>query len=230
MRKISLIILLLVICSQFVSAQNCSQFINSINGKKFRYANQNTQGNTIGTMVCNTTKKDASTIAAHIELFDKTSKSMGSGDSEILCTGTSIKVDMKTFIPASSLKQLGSMQMTGDTKYLTYPMNLKAGQKLEDGALTINVANNGQQMGQVLLNINNRKVEKAEKISTKAGSFDCFKITNDVSLNIKMMGMSLPFQIKIIEWFAPKLGRFAKSETYGKDGKLVATTMLEAIN
>ncbi len=230
MKKIipAIIFLTSFICQ--VSAQNCSQFIGAVNGKKFTYVNQGAESKPMGSMVCSTNKKDASTVAAKIELFDKTGKSMGNGDSEILCTGQAIKVDMKTFIPAASLKQLGNFQMTGDTRYLTYPINLKVGQKLEDGALNISIGNNGTQMGQVQLNINNRKVEKQEKITTKAGSFDCYKITNDILFNIKMMGTSIPFQIKVTEWFAPKIGRFAKSETYGKDGKLVATTLLDAIN
>jgi hypothetical protein len=213
-----------------VSAQNCSPFISNVNGKKFTYINQGGDSKPMGSMVCNTNKKDAATVNARIELFDKTGKSMGSGNSEIICTGQAIKIDMKTFIPAASLRQLGNMEMTGDTKYLSYPINLKTGQKLDDGALNINVGSNGTQMGQVQLNINNRKVEKQEKVTTKAGSFDCFKITNDIIFRISMMGTSIPFQIKVIEWFAPKLGRFAKSETYGKDGKLVATTLLDSVN
>jgi DUF3108-like len=230
MKKRSILILAFILSLQLASAQNCSPFSSNVNGKKFTYLNQNAESKPMGSMVCNTSKKDAATVNARIELFDKTGKSMGSGNSEIICTGQAIKIDMKTFIPAASLRQLGNMEMTGDTKYLSYPINLKAGQKLDDGALNINIGSNSTQMGQVQLNINNRKVEKQEKITTKAGSFDCYKISNDINFRISMMGASIPFQIKVIEWFAPKLGRFAKSETYGKDGKLVATTMLDAIN
>ena len=174
--------------------------------------------------------KDASTLAAHMELFDKTGKSTGSGDSEIICTGQFIKVDMRTFIPTSSLSQFGNLKMTGDSKYLTYPVDIKAGQKLDDGMLNLNVGSVNQEIGKVQLNIINRMVEKSEKIETSAGSYNCFKISNDIWLRIQMMGASIPFKIKIVEWFAPKLGRFAKSETFDKDGKLIATTLLTAIN
>jgi hypothetical protein len=230
MKKITISVLSLIISLQTVVAQNCSQFVSSINGKKFTYINQSAKEESMGSMICTTSKKDASTVNAKIELFDKSGKSMGSGDSEILCTGQAIKVDMKTFIPAASLRQLGNMKLTGDTKYLVYPINLKAGQQLENGALNISVGNSDTQMGQVQLNINNRKVEKQEKVTTKAGTFDCYKITNDILFTLKMMGTSIPFQIKVTEWFTPKLGRFVKSETYNKDGKLIATTMLTAIN
>lgn len=229
MKKLILIIPLLAGCLQLVSAQTCSQFINTLNGKKLTYSNQNADGKALGKFIYSTTKKDESTATVHTEMFDKANKAIGTGDSELICAGQSIKMDMKAFIPASSMKQFSNMQMTGDAKYLTYPVDLKAGQKLDDGTVTINIGNNGQQMGNMQLNIVNRNVEQTENVSTPAGSFDCFKITYDVNFKMTMMGIGIPFNIKTTEWYSPKLGRFVKSESY-KGDKMIGRMTLEAIN
>jgi hypothetical protein len=231
MKKIIAILTLLLWGAQFALAQNCNQFIGTVNGKKLTYLNQDAKGNSQGKLIYTATKKDASTVGVHSEVFDKDGKSIGGGDSEMVCNGDAIKIDMKSFVPASSMKQFGgNMQMSGEAKYLAYPLNLSAGQKLEDGAVTIDIGNNGASMSQIQMDITNRMVDKAETISTNAGSFDCYRITYDATMKIKMMGIGIPMRIKTAEWFAPKLGRFVKSETYNKNSKLMGSMILDSIN
>ncbi|MFC0516321.1 hypothetical protein ACFFGT_19035 [Mucilaginibacter angelicae] len=225
MKKI-MILLLVLFCKAGI-AQNCSQFVNNVNGKKLTYISQDAKGNKQMTAVYVTTKKDATTVAIHAEINDKNGKAIGSGDSEMICTGNTIKVDMKSFVPASNMK--GNMQVSGEAKYLTYPTDMKAGQTLDDGSVTIDMGNNGAQMANLQMDIKNRKVEQTETVSTNAGSFDCFKITYDATTKMKMMGIGIPFNFHVTEWYAPKLGRFVKSETY-KGEKLMGTMTLDAIN
>jgi hypothetical protein len=146
MKKIMLTIIPLLMMVQLASAQNCSQFINALNGKKLTYSNQDAKGEEQGKLIYTTTKKDAATIAVHSEVSGKDGKTIGGGDSEIMCDGGIIKIDMKAFIPAASMKQYGNMQMSGEAKYLTYPVNLTVGQTLEDGSVTINMGNGGAQI------------------------------------------------------------------------------------
>jgi hypothetical protein len=120
--------------------------------------------------------------------------------------------------------------MEGDAKYLVYPLNMKAGQTLEDGTVTINIINNGSPMGSFQMDVTNRKVEQAETLSTAAGSFDCFRITYDAMIKVKMMGIGFPVHMHVTEWFAPKLAHPVKSETYTKNGKLAGSMQLESIN
>ena len=230
MKKLFILLVVLFFGNQFVNAQNCNQFIGTVNGKKLTYLNQDAKGNAQGKLIYTATKKDASTVSVHSEVFDKNGKSIGGGDSEMICRGDAIKIDMKAFVPASSMKQFSNMQMTGEAKYLAYPLNLSAGQKLDDGAVTIDMSNNGQPMSQIQMDITNRMVDKAETISTNAGSFDCYKITYDATMKVKMMGIGIPVHMKVAEWFAPKLGRFVKSETYDKKSKLMGSMILDTIN
>jgi hypothetical protein len=216
--------------AQLGMAQNCAQFINTVNGKKLVYANLDSKGKDVGKFNYTTTKKDGSTAAVHTEVFDKSGKSIGASDSEIKCNGDAISIDLKSFIPASSTKQFSNMKMEGDAKYLVYPLSMKAGQTLADGTVTINITNNGQQMGNMQMDITNRKVEQAETVNTAAGSFDCFRITYDAMMKVKMMGIGFPVHMHVTEWFAPKIARPVKSETYAKNGKLAGSMQLESIN
>lgn len=45
------------------------------------------------------------------------------------------------------------------------------------------------------LDVINRKVEGKEKITTPAGSWDCYKITNSTKMKIKVMGIGMPINI-----------------------------------
>ncbi|WP_184545375.1 hypothetical protein [Mucilaginibacter sp. FT3.2] len=230
MKKLMFVLLCNLAFCHVAIAQNCSQFVNKADGKKLSYVSLDAKGKLQMTAVYLTTKKDASTVAVHATINDKDGKSIGAGDSEMICAGNAIKIDMKAFIPAATMKQYGNMQVNGEAKYLTYPSDLKPGQTLDDGSVTISLNNEGAAMGDLQMNIINRKVETAETVNTKAGNFDCFKITYDATTKIKMMGIGIPFSMKVTEWYSPELGRFVKSETYHKNGKLLGTVVLDAVN
>jgi hypothetical protein len=230
MKKTLFTAMAVIMMMHLAMAQDCAQFINAVNGKKLIYTNLDAKGKSTGKFNYNTAKKDASTVAVHTEVFDKDGKSVGSSDSEAKCNGNVISIDMKSFIPPASVKQFSKMQMQGDAKYLIYPLNLKAGQTLDDGSVNIIVNNDGHQMGDIQMDITNRKVEQEETVNTQAGDFNCFRISYDTMIKVKMMGIGFPVHMRVVEWFSPKLARPVKSETYTKNGKLAGTMQLEAIN
>jgi len=227
MKTLTTLLALLTFFGAGVLAQDCSTFVNSENGKTLTYINQDAKGNRQMTVVYTTTKKDASTVAVHAEISDKNGKSMGTGDSEMVCDGNAVKIDMKSFIPAASMKQ--NMTISGEAKYLTFPMKMQAGQALDDGTVTISMGSNGGPGMDMQMDLADRKVEQAETVATNAGSFDCFKITYSATTKVKMGAIGIPFHMKVTEWYAPKLGRDVKSETYNKGGKLMGTMMLDSI-
>lgn len=229
MKKLTTIILCLLALASLAAAQSCDQFINSSNGKKFVYTNLDSKGNKAGSLSYSAARKDAATLTFHSEVNDKNGKLIGSGDSDISCNGSAIKIDMKSFIPAASAKQFSNMQIESDGKYLTYPLSMKVGDKLEDGTAVITVNNNGSKFSEINITMSNRMVEASEQVQTPAGNFDCLKITYDSYFKAKIMGIGIPVNMKVTEWFSPKLGRFVKSETYRKD-KLAGSMILESIN
>jgi hypothetical protein len=138
---------------------------------------------------------------------------------------------MRSFIPPASARQFNKMQIQADGKYLAYPLNLKAGDPLPDGTADINVnSESGSHFAELFIDITNRKVEDAETLHISAGDFDCFRISYDISVKAKVLGIGIPLTMHVSEWFSPRLGRMIKSESYNKIGKLVSTMQLAAIN
>ncbi|WP_295671228.1 hypothetical protein [uncultured Mucilaginibacter sp.] len=230
MKKIIITALSLLVLVRFGYAQSCEQFLNATNGKKLVYSNSDAKGNQTGKITYSSVKKDAATISIHSDITDKNGKAVGSSDFDITCNGSSINIDMRSFMPANGNKQMSNMQMQADGKYLSYPLNLSAGEKLDDGSMVITILNNGEKFGETHMDITNRNVVLKETITTPAGDFECFKITYDARMETKMMGIGIPVNMQSTEWFSPALGRFIKSETYNKNGKLMGTTALVAIN
>ena len=66
----------------------------------------------------------------------------------------------------------------------------------------------------------NRKVEAIEKITTEAGTFECYKITYDVFTDAM-----IDINTKGIDWIARDVGT-VRTENYNKNGKLTGYTEL----
>src|SRR5690606_32954803 len=94
------------------------------------------------------------------------------------------------------------------------------GMTLDDAKITMEARMNGMKIMTMNMEIKNRKVEAREKITTPAGTFDCFKITYDTYLKAVVKR-----EYKTTIWFSPEAGT-VKSENYNKKGKLDSTTLL----
>ncbi len=111
------------------------------------------------------------------------------------------------------------VQFTSDK--LEIPSNLSVGQQLNNGTATMTVSNKGVKIMNMIVSVQNRKVETQEKITVPAGTFDCFKITYDVESKIlfKVSG-------KAVEWYVKGIGTI-KQESFdskgNKTGYLVLT-------
>src|SRR3569833_2000810 len=230
MRKLIFTLAAISLGFQFSAAQTCSQFINAVEGKKMVYNNLDAKGNAVNQVSYKSTKKDAATVLVHSEVTDKKGQPSGGGDSEITCNGNSINVDMKSFIPPASAKQFSNMQVQADAKYLMYPLDLKPGQSLPDGSAVIGVNNGGAHFADININITNRKVEGQESLTLSCGTFDCYKLTYDIAVKVKIGIIGIPGNMHSTEWFSPKLGRMVKTETYDKRGRLAGTMQLTSIN
>jgi hypothetical protein len=69
--------------------------------------------------------------------------------------------------------------------------------------------------------ITNRKVLAIEEITGAAGTFECFKISQDIESKV---GFVKVFMSSVF-WYAEKIG-LIRSEAYNKKGKLQSVTEL----
>lgn len=159
--------------------------------------------------------------------FDKPEQGSTKGEFEAYCEGDKFHFNLSSYSMPNNMQQMKDMElkMQGDMVYL--PAKPQVGQDLSGGTATFEmVAKNSPKMP-INLNVKttmtylSRKVDSFEKITTPAGSFDCFKIVSDVEVKIAFA----KFQAKTSEWVAKGVG-LIKSETIDKKGKRVGYSLL----
>lgn len=144
------------------------------------------------------------------------------------CEGDKIYMDMKSFFSKNfgGLAAKGGMELEIDNAYLSFPSAMKPGDELEGTTIKVIAKKDGNPVMTTTNEIKDRKVESMEKVSTPAGSWDCFKITETSVTSSEMMGKQLPGkETNTVYWFVPGVG-VAKTANYSDDGKLLSETEL----
>lgn len=164
----------------------------------------------------------------HSKIFDRKDKLMTEGDYEVICEGDKIKIDMQRMfstMPQFSADNDMTMKVNGD--YIEIPSNLEVGLSLPEtqSNMTMQVGNSEMHLTSTDILLKNRKVEKKEDITTPAGTFNCYKITYDMDMNMKVMGISRKINSSGAEWIAEGVG-IIKTASYDKNGDLESYTLL----
>jgi hypothetical protein len=128
----------------------------------------------------------------------------------------------------------GLNHIKGDIKPLQFPVNISVGQKLPDASYTISM-DKGMKMD-VITTYRNRTVAGIEKITTTAGSWDCYKVTTDIDSNVEgldattkkiMEAVKEKMKMSMAMWFNPELG-IVRMEMYNA-GKLNSRTDITSV-
>ena len=212
--KIILIAFFLSIAS-LVNAQDCKTYYFLQNNKTIEMTIYNKKGDVSGKQVYTVSdvhNSGGSVVATvHSEMFDKKGKSIAKALNEIKCTNGIMMMDMKMSMPQSQAPQFKDASATASNVYIEYPASMKEGDDLKDASMQMDIDNNGMKQS-IDMKVTNRKVQGKEKVTTSAGTWDCFKITNNTKMKIKTMGIGIPMNMDMTEWFAPGFG-IVKSES-----------------
>ena len=154
------------------------------------------------------------------KLFDKKGDVSHEGDYTMECKDGVISIDMSAFVPKESMQAFQDMEIEMKMDQLEYPADLKVGQDLKDASFEMKAKGGPMPMNFTFL-FTDRKVEGKESITTPAGTFDCFRISQIT--NSKMMIANSEF--KTIQYLAEKYGA-VKTETYKSNGKMVGYSLL----
>ena len=158
---------------------------------------------------------DGATASLNTEMFDKNGKSTAKSSNSIKCSNGIMMMDMKMSMPQAQAAQAGNTDVKAENVYLEYPSSIHAGDKLKDGHMEMNIDNKGMQQT-IIMDVTDRKVEDNEKITTTAGTWDCYKITNKTKLKIKTMGIGIPMNMEVTEWYSPGFGVVKSKTKYGE--------------
>jgi len=210
-------------------AQNdCSKFYPFTKGTSFQITSYNKKGKTVAVSNYAVQKiqkiNNAKVATISVSLKDNKGKEIGSSSYHITCTGNEVSVDYNSLMNSELFKQFKNMKYKISGKNLIIPNTLSTGQSLPDAGIEIKVNMGGFNM-HITNSELNRKVIDKEKISTPAGTFNCFVITYTSKMKSTMVNRIG----KGKQWIAKGVG-LVKEEDYNRKGSLVNSSVLTAFN
>lgn len=152
-------------------------------------------------------------IRVGMQMEDKKGKEVYNTEMVMECEAGVFRVDMKNYM-AGMLPDMGDMEVVVDSRNLEFPATLEVGMDLPDGYMNTSMSSGGMTLMSMKVEVVNRKVEAFEPITTPAGTFDCYKISQESKVK-SMMSMTT----RGVEWIAKDVG-VVRNESYGKKGDL----------
>lgn len=224
--KLLFLILIFFVCIPGAQSQDCSGYYFMQNNKTIEMTIYNKKGDQAAKQVYSVTNVSNSTgsITADLatEMFDKKGNSVAKGASKIMCVGGVMMIDMKLSLPLQQTEQMTEANVKADNIFIEYPASMNVGDQLKNATMNIDIDNGSGLKQSINMEVTDRKVEGKEKITTPAGSWDCYKIAYKSKTRIKTMGIGIPMNVEGAEWFAPGFG-VVKTES--KQGKTEITSI-----
>ncbi|SEK73414.1 hypothetical protein SAMN04487910_0976 [Aquimarina amphilecti] len=221
---------LIVLITITINAQNnCSQFYPSKEGTKitiqhFNKKNKLTSETNYEVLEVNSSGSD-SKIKMNMSVNDsKKQKIIAETQFTAICNGGTTTLDPESIISPGLFKQYKDMEYSIEGIGIDIPNSISVGQQLPDGQVTMSV-DAGIMSIDMTVDLKKRKVESKERVTTSAGSFDCYVITYINETNMSM-GMKQIFHVK--QWVSKGVG-LVQQETTKANGKLLSKSVLSRI-
>ena len=212
------IILFLSFISSISYAQECSNYFYLQSNKKIELGIIDKKGKPVGKQVYKVGEvvKTSAGLQAKVnsEMMNEKGKVLSGSSIDITCKNGILVMDMNVFVPQEQASQFKNTSAKADQVYLEYPGKMKIGEMLKDGKIVMNVENNAIAQ-KLTIEIFDRKVEEAEKITTPAGTWDTFKISQKTRITMETMGIPIKFNIEGFEWFKPGFGTVRSQTNMG---------------
>ena len=227
------LIYLAIMCFMIVFgsyAQECNAALFLKKGTVLEYTSFTKKGKEDGKSIHETlaVKDEGGKFTADIKstVIDAKGKEAMTIDYTAVCENGLFSVDMSRFFNSAQLQQYNTedIELEMDGNVLEFPANMTTTTELNDGNFTVKVNKGDFTIITMNFDIINRKVVGTEKITTKAGTFDCQKVTYDFNSKmgiIKVRGSG-------IEWYLEDKV-IVKSESYSKNGKLIGYSELTSM-
>ncbi len=214
----SLLTFLAAICSVFLYAQDCSTFYQFTNNASYEYGlfdhKDKPQGRQIIRVSDVSESGDGVTATVNSKFIpEKKNQEPFEATSEVTCVDGTLQMDISMNM-SQVTSQFSNMEVSMEGDPLMIPSKLEVGQTLPDATTKIKTGMNGMSLMSVTLSVTDRKVEGKESITTPAGTFECYKITQTTSMKT-IMAKSFTTE----EYYAEGVG-LVRTNTYKKNGKL----------
>ncbi|MCJ7468493.1 MAG: DUF3108 domain-containing protein, partial [Maribacter sp.] len=167
------------------------------------------------TSVENTGGTTSATMA--MKYVDAKGKEIVNSDYKMTCTPDGINIDFNSLMPSQMMQQYQDMGMEMDISGtdIVLPNDLTVGEQLADANVSITMSMKGMNMS-IVVDMVDRKVDAQENVTTPAGNFECYVIS-EVN-KTQFMGVNQEMPAKL--WLSEGVG-MVKQETYKKNGDLM---------
>ncbi len=207
-----------------IEAQDCKLYFPDRVGAIREMTSYDAKDKVTGRVVQEVTSKNAKangvSVGIKMTIYDEKNAQVNSMEMQIVCENNVFKVDMSEYL-SDMLKAYQDMELEISGDNLTFPSKMNVGDQLDDASMNLKVRAGAMQIMNMDITISNRKVEANEKITTPAGSYDCYKITYDTQSKTKIINVTT----SSTEWLADGVG-VVKTEDYNKKGKLSGYSLL----
>jgi len=203
-------------------AQDCTYFYPMEEGTLIELRHFDKKAKVSGTtrqeIIDKQTDAGAVAITIHNTFFDEKGKELMTSDLTMECKNGVFTFDMDHYLNDEMMSGMGDIEFIIEGDNLEFPGKMSPGDQLKDGTIKLIVPE--MAMMNMTTKVYNRKVDAIEKVTTEAGTFECYKISYDVFVD----GM-IDINTKGVEWIARDVGA-VRTETYNKSGKLTGYTEL----
>lgn len=225
-KTLSFLILILIL-AYAAGAQDCSSsFFLVKEGMKVEMTNYNKKGKPAGKTVTTLVSAKQTGTTTEYSLHSESTDAKGETsamDYTASCDGNKISINMKGFLPPEMLASANGGEVTLEGNEISFPNTMTAGEKLNDGSVTMTLKVGTMTM-KTIMNIVNRTVVGTETITTPAGSFDCYKV--EYLVETTMMGIKS--SAKVRQWISKGIGT-VRSENYSVKDELQGYSEVTAI-
>ncbi|KAA0991845.1 TapB family protein [Dyadobacter aurulentus] len=222
-------IICLVSTSLHTYAQDCAG-LTLKEGSGFEMDNFDAKGRPAGKMIykiAKVTKDGAFTIfKIDMESFSNKGKSELKNTYEMKCDGNVMVLDASSLVNQEQMKSFQGMEMKFTYDNIEYPAKYQVGDKLKDASVK-GEAKSGAAPVSFNMLIKNRNVTSQEKLTIPAGTFDAYKLSADMNMEM-VMGFPIKMDMQTISYRTPGVIWDLKTETYRK-GKLMGYSELTKI-
>jgi len=210
-----------------LSAQTgCSKFYSLKEGSKAEITSYNSNDKKIGSMVYTVTDvaktADGKVATMQAAISNNKGKLMAEMEYKLTCGNDKISIDYNSMMSPMMTEQFKNVEYDITGTDIEIPNNLSVGQSLPEANLNVNL-----RMAQIKMTmestITNRKVTGREKVTTPAGTFDCFVITSDLTTTMATTQTS-----NMKQWIAEGVG-MVKQEEY-RNGSLKTKSLLTSFS
>jgi hypothetical protein len=215
MRTGIIIMLVFLLTSQASNAQECVMYfpdkIGSVREMKFYDQRDRLSSITRQEILDKIISGAATQVKVRTTSYDKDESEIYTGELEFICENGIFRFDLKDYLDPATLASYQDMGVDITADNLSYPSNLQNGDKLPDGDIKMVVKSGATTLITISVNISNRTVAGKEAIVTEGGTYNCHKITYDITSKAGFITTSS----SAVEWIADGVGLVRRGRLAG---------------